>query len=91
MQIVSILETVCLKYLILFSRKNKKNVSQCRLLNFSSSMLSLHSNICFTCLLLGKEAGPFILFIKTISTALPEQTADSKFIIFFLFFPENRI
>ena len=39
MQIVS-LETICMKYQIIFSRKNKKNTSKCHLLKFLPSMQS---------------------------------------------------
>ena len=35
-------DTICIKYQILFSRKNKKNISKCLLLKFLSSMQNVN-------------------------------------------------
>ena len=44
MQIVS-KETICMKCQSLFSAKNKKNISECRMLEFLTSMLSINTGL----------------------------------------------
>ena len=62
-------ETICMKCQILFSRKNKKNISNCRLLKFSPCMQSVNSF---------PASGDFCCLLITFANSLDPDQARQK-------------
>ena len=82
---------------ILFSGKNKKNISKCRLLKILPRVLSVNKALTFSLLeqkwikpVSGGTSTQEVITPLTFTT-LWAFSADDKMMLFFLFFPENRI